>query len=102
MVAHGTRASGGHVTTRTYLLIAAILTVITAIEFSAVYIDGLRSILVPLLLALSAVKFALVVMFFMHLKFDHRLLTAFFLCGLGIATATIIAVAAAMAYAQLN
>jgi cytochrome c oxidase subunit 4 len=34
---------------------------------------------------LSAFKFALVVMFYMHLKFDHRLFSGFFLFGLGAA-----------------
>ena len=46
---------------------------------------GLGEATVPLLLALSAGKFLLVVMFFMHLKFDSRLFTVLFLAGLSLA-----------------
>ena len=49
-----------------------------------------RQILGPVLIVLSAVKFAIVVMFYMHLKFDNRLFTGMFLSGLGMATFTII------------
>ena len=34
--------------------------------------------LVPVLLTLSGLKFALVAMFYMHLKFDHRLFSWLF------------------------
>ena len=43
-------------------------------------------ILLPLLLTLSAGKFALVVMFFMHLRYDPRSLSAVFVGPLIIAT----------------
>ena len=56
-----------------YLRIAAILTVITAIEVAVFYIPAMQQFLVPLLLVLSAIKFVLVVMFYMHLKFDNKL-----------------------------
>jgi cytochrome c oxidase subunit 4 len=71
----------------TYIKIALILTVITAIEVAVYYIDALRPALVPVLLALSIVKFALVVGYFMHLKFDPRLLSGLFVFGLVIALA---------------
>ena len=38
------------------------------------------------LLVLSAAKFALVVMFFMHLKFDSNVFSGVFLAGLALAT----------------
>ena len=41
-----------------------------------------KSFINPLLLALSAVKFAMVVAFFMHLRFDHPLFRAVFSAGL--------------------
>src|SRR2546425_8626089 len=56
----------------TYLRIAAILFMITLIEVGVFYVPTFQAVLVPLLLVLSAVKFALVVMFYMHLKFDNR------------------------------
>ena len=45
----------------------------------------------PLLLLLSAAKFALVAMFYMHLKQDHRLFTGVFVFPLIIATVIILA-----------
>ena len=56
---------------KTYAIIAVILCVITLIEFGAFYTEALKGVLVPLLIVLSAIKFALVAMFYMHLKFDH-------------------------------
>lgn len=61
-----------HATTGTYLRIAAILVMITLIEVGVFYVPVFQSALVPILLILSAIKFALVVMFYMHLKFDNR------------------------------
>jgi len=46
---------------------------------------------VPALLSLSAVKFALVVMFYMHLKADHKLFSFVFTGPLLLATCVIIA-----------
>jgi cytochrome c oxidase subunit IV len=59
---------------RKYVMIATILTVITAIEVAVYYVPALEAALVYILLALSALKFALVVSFYMHLKFDNKLL----------------------------
>jgi len=61
-----------HATTGTYVRVAAILVMITLIEVGVFYVPTFQMVLVPLLLVLSAVKFALVVMFYMHLKFDNR------------------------------
>lgn len=62
----------------TYLVIALVLTVITALEVAIFYIPALSGVIVPLLLTLSAGKFVLVVMFYMHLKMDSRILTGVF------------------------
>src|SRR5688572_20890941 len=67
-----------HATTGTYLRVAAILVMITLIEVGVFYVPAFQGILVPILLVLSAVKFVLVVMFYMHLKFDHRFFTFLF------------------------
>jgi cytochrome c oxidase subunit 4 len=77
-----------HATTGTYLTIAAVLTVLTIIEVGA--FPQFKPILVPSLLTLSAAKFSLVVMFYMHLKFDHKLFRAVFVLPLAIATAVIV------------
>ena len=72
------RVHAEHASIGTYVKVAVILTVVTALEFSCIYIRALTPILVPLLLVLSAGKFALVVLFFMHLRYDSRALTILF------------------------
>ena len=71
-----------HASIGTYLMVAAILCVVTALEFAVIYIRQLTPILVPLLLVMSLGKFALVVMFFMHLRYDSRSLTFLFVAPL--------------------
>jgi cytochrome c oxidase subunit 4 len=78
-------AHGGHASPGFYWAIGGVLTVITAVEVAIFYIPALSGVLVPLLLALSAAKFMLVVMFFMHLKFDSRVFSGVFLAGLVLA-----------------
>lgn len=67
-----------HATVGTYAKVAVILTLITALEFGVIYIRRLAPVVVPLLLVMSAAKFALVVLFFMHLRYDHRILAGLF------------------------
>lgn len=62
---------GGHASVGTYVLIGVILTIITGLEVAIFYIPALERVLVPILLAMSAAKFVIVVMFYMHLKYDH-------------------------------
>ncbi|MFC1575163.1 cytochrome C oxidase subunit IV family protein [Gemmatimonadota bacterium] len=76
---------GGHASPGFYWAIGGILTVITAVEVAIFYIPALAGILVPALLTLSAAKFLLVVMFFMHLKFDSRVFSGVFLAGMVLA-----------------
>jgi cytochrome c oxidase subunit 4 len=61
-----------HASTGTYLRIAAVLVIITLIEVGVFYVPVFQGLLVPILLVLSALKFTLVVMFYMHLKFDSK------------------------------
>lgn len=67
---------------REYVKIAVALAVVTLLEVAIYYIDFLRPALVPLLLIFSGIKFALVVLWFMHLKFDDRRYARFFVAGL--------------------
>jgi len=82
-----------HPTWGTYWKIALILTVITAVEVSAFYIPAWETsrIYVPSMLFLSSIKFVLVVLYYMHLKYDHRLFRALFTGSLIIAIVTIVA-----------
>jgi len=81
----------GHPGGKEYLAIAVILTVITAVEVAIFYIPAMKPVLVPSLLTLSALKFALVAMFYMHLKFDHRLFSWLFVLPMILAAAVILA-----------
>ena len=71
-------AAHAHPTAGTYIKVGVILTIITVIEVGVFYVPAFQAILVPLLLTLSAVKFALVVMFYMHLKADSKFFTFLF------------------------
>jgi cytochrome c oxidase subunit 4 len=81
---HGPDEHHGHTSPAFYWLIAGILAVLTAIEVAAFYME-LGAVEVPLLLILSAAKFVIVVMYFMHLRFDSRVFAGVFLAGLVLA-----------------
>ena len=82
----------------TYLIIAAFLVVLTAMEVTVFYLHALHPVLVPLLIVLAAAKFALVVMFYMHLKYDEWLLTGVFIFPLIIATLLLVSLILLFAY----
>ncbi len=69
-----------------YVAVAVILAVLTAMELTVFYVQALRPVLVPVLLILAAAKFALVAMFYMHLRYDRWVLSAVFLFPLIMAT----------------
>ncbi|HVL26535.1 MAG TPA: cytochrome C oxidase subunit IV family protein [Acidimicrobiales bacterium] len=76
-----------HPSDREYIKIAIILAVITAVEVVLYYVeDALGGLVVPSLIILSLAKFVLVVLWFMHLRFDSRLFRRFFVAGLLLAT----------------
>ncbi len=97
-----------HATPATYAKVGLILFVLTALEvglYEGTYGESagtlgmnLQPFFVPLLLLLSAAKFALVAAFYMHLKSDSKLLTSVFVFPIIIATVVILAVVALMAY----
>jgi cytochrome c oxidase subunit 4 len=78
--------SKGHhgATDKQYILIAAILAAITAMEVTISYVD-VGPIFLPALLIMMAAKFVTVVSFFMHLRFDNKLFSFLFYTGLGLA-----------------
>ncbi len=87
-----------HASVGFYWMIAGILGVITAMEVAIFYIPAIGGALVPTLLLLSIVKFILVVMFFMHLKFDSWWFTGLFLAGLMLAVFMVTALIVLYAY----
>ena len=81
-----------HPTPMTYLKIAAILAAVTFIEWAVFFPEQLAdSVKLTVFSVLSVLKFALVAMFYMHLKFDERLFSMFFVGGLALASGVIIA-----------
>lgn len=70
-----------------YVKVAIVLAVVTAGEVAVYYMAALRSLLVPLLLFMSAIKFSLVALWFMHLRFDSRLFRRLFVAGIILALA---------------
>jgi cytochrome c oxidase subunit 4 len=81
-----------------YLIIAVFLVILTAMEITVFYVHALRPVLVPVLIVLAAAKFALVAMFYMHLKYDGWLLTGVFVFPLMIAAVVLISLILLFAY----
>jgi|ETNmetMinimDraft_2_1059921.scaffolds.fasta_scaffold158296_1 cytochrome c oxidase subunit 4 len=91
-------AHTGHPTPATYLKVAIVLSTITAIEVAIFYATWLGHGIIPVLVVLSGAKFSIVAMFYMHLKYDARLFTNFFISGLLLAMAIVIAIMALFRY----
>lgn len=89
-----------------YVKIGIILFVLTGLEVAAYEIAHrggamgafLKPIVVPVLLLLSAAKFALVAMYYMHLKQDSKLFSGLFVFPLIIATVVIVSLIALFIY----
>jgi len=92
-IAHAQGEEHPHPTWATYWKVALILTVITAFEVWVYYIPSFVAsrLFVPVLLTMSAVKFAIVVLFYMHLRYDHRLFRTLFTGPLIVAILTLFA-----------
>ncbi len=98
--AHAPDAGHAHPTWQLYTKIALTLFVLTALEVGAYEVvhrgdpaslaAALQPVLVEVLLALSAAKFALVAMFYMHLKGDGKLLTSVFSFSLVLAAVIVV------------
>jgi cytochrome c oxidase subunit IV len=71
-----------HPSPKEYIRIALILAVITGLEVGIYYAKISRALLIPSLLFFAFVKFTLVVLWYMHLRFDSRTYARFFMIGL--------------------
>src|SRR5438270_4271419 len=80
-----------HPGAKTYVIVGVILAIITLAEVFFYTQESVRAFLVLLLLVLSATKFAMVVGFYMHLRFDHPLFLGVFGFGLMVAGSIITA-----------
>jgi len=89
--AHG----AAHASVRTYVNVAIVLAIVTAVEVTTLYVPGIpKSLLVTSLLLMSALKFFLVVGFFMHLRYDANVMRTLFVGPLLIAILIILALMA--------
>jgi cytochrome c oxidase subunit 4 len=86
----------GHPTAGAYVTVGAILAAVTMLEVTVYYIHALHGALVGILLTLSAMKFALVALWFMHLRFDNRLFSILFAGGLTLVVALFFVVLASL------
>ncbi len=77
-----------------YVQIGLILAIVTAVEVALYYIDMDFTLLVTLLMILSVVKFGMVVLWFMHLKFDASLFAILFASGMALTVAAFIVIVA--------
>jgi cytochrome c oxidase subunit 4 len=73
-----------HKSTSYYIMVALILAALTALETSTYWID-FGPLFLPSLLIMMTIKFFMVVLLFMHLKFDNRLFGVLFYAGLFLA-----------------
>ena len=81
-----------HPDARTYVAVAIWLAIATAIEVGLYYIDIPDGLMIGLLLFFAIVKFSLVVLYFMHLKFDALIFRRLMLTGIILALAVYIIV----------
>jgi cytochrome c oxidase subunit 4 len=79
--------------TPNYGVVFLILAVFTGIEVAASYLAAPYKI--PVLIVLAAVKAGLVLLYFMHLKFDRRAYAAAVIIGIVLVTPLILAIALA-------
>jgi cytochrome c oxidase subunit 4 len=91
--AHLPEEDVAHPGPRQYVVVAVVLAVLTGLEVGLFYIDFLPSpAVVASLLILMTLKFALVVLWFMHLRFDSGIYKRLFVAGLVLALSVFIVV----------
>ena len=70
-----------HASVKTYVILAVVLCLITFVEWVIFKIDSLRtnaSFMLPVLSVLSLAKFTMVCGWYMHLRYDHKMLMKVF------------------------
>ena len=77
---------GLHPGPREYVKVAIILAIATAFEVGLYYLKLPHALLATLLLFFAVIKFSLVVLWFMHLRFDSPVFRCLFVTGLALAT----------------
>ena len=78
MQSHNQHEEKPHPSLKLYLGVGTILTIVTIIEVAVFYLSIPGAVLASLFIVLSLAKFALVVLYFMHLRYDHRIFGSLF------------------------
>ena len=75
-----------------FITLALWLAAITGAEIVLIFVPVPMPVILTLLSLMSAIKFFAVILWFMHLIYDHKLLFWIFMCGMVLAFATYAAV----------
>ncbi|HEX2032508.1 MAG TPA: cytochrome C oxidase subunit IV family protein [Actinomycetota bacterium] len=68
---------------RQYVTVAVVLAVVTAAEVALYYLEFIpQGVMIGLLMVLMVIKFALVALWFMHLRFDSPIYKRLFITGI--------------------
>jgi cytochrome c oxidase subunit IV len=67
---------------RQYVTVAIVLAIATALEVALYYLNMPHALFVAVLLFFATIKFSLVVLWFMHLRFDSAIFRRLFVAGL--------------------
>jgi cytochrome c oxidase subunit 4 len=88
-----------HPTDATYVKVALFLAALTALEVATYFVqDASTGLLVALLFPMMIVKFGVVALWFMHLRFDNPIFRRVFFFGLALAVIVYCIVLTAMQY----
>lgn len=79
---------------RKYVELAVILGIFTIVETATYYIHISELVITLALIVFMTCKFGIVVGYYMHLKFEHRLLLSIFAFGLAVALSIMLAMIA--------
>ncbi len=82
---------GAHPTEVFYIKIAGILALVTLVEVLLYYKSFEEKLNNVVLLVLAAIKFVMVAAYFMHLRFDSRILRRLFVSGFVLAVSVYVA-----------
>ena len=88
-----------HPTDATYIKVAIFLAVLTALEVGTYFLqDASTALLVAVLFPMMVIKFSVVCLWFMHLRFDNPLFKRVFVFGLVLAVAVYVIVLTSMQF----
>jgi cytochrome c oxidase subunit IV len=91
--AHLPQEDVSHPGPRQYVMVAVALALVTGLEVALFYMDFVaEAVVIGALLVLMTIKFSLVVLWFMHLRFDSPVFKRLFVAGLSLALAIFLAV----------